>query len=437
MPASVHASPANLSYFIFEFERSLRRFRSLRRVVIAVFNISVPMAALTDCGRRARAGDPLVEPVGSPFPVGSSPHSLGVGDFNRDGKLDLAIPNTKDGNVTVLLGNGMGGFAQAPGSPFRAGTGPASIAVGDFNQDGEQDLAIGNFNSGDVTILIGTGKGGFIEALGSPYKMPVLRGSSHPGLSMAVGNFPLHLAVGDFNGDGMLDLVVAEAMEDNLTVLLGNGKGGFRKAPGYSFRTGAIPHSLAVADFNGDGRLDLAVANVGSNNVTVLLGNADSRFSDAPGSPFKIGGFPWSVAVGDFNEDGKPDLSVVDGKNDSVAVLLGDGNGVFTKSSGSPFSVGWWTWPFCVAVTDIDRDGRLDLVVANTNNTVTILLGSGRGLFSKAPDSPYRAGKLPRWVVAEDFDRDGMPDLALANAGSNDVTVLLNRHVGTQFPNGR
>src|SRR5208283_737119 len=128
-----------------------------------------------------------------------------------------------------------------------------------------------------------------------------------PGSPFTVGSGPQSVAVGDFNGDGKLDLAIANRGSNTVTVLLGNGTGGFKAAPGSPFPAGTQPYSVAVGDFNGDGKLDLAIANAGGNNVTILLGNGAGGFVEAPNSPFPAGTQPYSVAVGDFNGNGKRD----------------------------------------------------------------------------------------------------------------------------------
>ncbi len=235
--------------------------------------------------------------------------------------------------MTVLLGNGSGGFTAAPGSPFTVGaaiagpTGePGVVVVGDFNGDGIQDLATANQQSSNLTVLLGNGSGGFAPAPGSPFA--------------AVG--PVGLAVGDFNGDGILDLATAnEFGSNNITVLLGNGAGGFAQASGSPFAAGSGPTSVVVGDFNGDGIPDLAIGDGGDSTVTVLLGNGSGGFTAASGSPFAVQGlYLHSLAVGDFNGDGIPDLATTNGGSDTVTVLLGNGSGGFTAALGSPFATG-------------------------------------------------------------------------------------------------
>src|SRR5207244_4079079 len=144
-----------------------------------------------------------------------------------------------------LLGNGLGGFSPAAGSPVAAGTSPRAVAMGDVNGDGKLDLTVPNLGSNNVTILLGNGSGGFSPAAGSP---------------VAVGTEPGSVAIGDANGDGRLDLAAANLRSDNVTILLGNGSGGFSPAAGSPVTVGTNPEFVAVGDVNGDGRLDLAVA---------------------------------------------------------------------------------------------------------------------------------------------------------------------------------
>jgi len=347
---------------------------------------------------------------GSPFLVGLLPESVAVGDFNRDGKPDLAIANKSDFTVTVLLGNGTGGFTAALGSPFPVGAEPQSVAVGDFNGDGKPDLAIANSGANTVTVLLGNGAGGFTPAPDSPFP---------------VGAVPVSVAVGDFNGDGKPDLAIANQSGNTVTVLLGNGTGGFTAASGSPFPVGTTPVSVAVGDFNGDGKPDLAIANVGSNNVTVLLGTGTGGFAADPGSPFAAGTNPQFVAVGDFNGDGKPDLAIANGGSNNVTVLLSIGISGFTPAPGSPFPVG--TVPVSVAVGDFNGDGKLDLAIANAgSNNVTVLVGIGTGGFTAAPNNLFPVGAFPSSVAVGEFNGDGKPDLAIANALDNTLTVLLN-----------
>ncbi len=351
--------------------------------------------------------------------VGQEPYSVAVGDFNGDGKLDLAVVNNLSSTVSILLGNGDGTFNPATGSPINVGSVPESVAVGDFNGDGKLDLAVVNWVDEDVSILLGNGDGTFTPA-------------STP--TVSVGTDPNSVAVGDFNGDGKLDLAVSNYVDSTVSILLGNGDGTFTPASTPTVSVGFWPTSVAVGDFNGDGKLDLAVANYcGSDptcsspgNVSILLGNGNGTFTPAASSP-SVGVYASSVAVGDFNGDGKLDLAVTSSNNNTVSILLGNGDGTFTPAP-TP-SVGFW--PTSVAVGDFNGDGKLDLAVANecgsdttcSSSNVSILLGDGTGNFTAAP-SPS-VGLYPISLAVGDFNGDGRLDVASANYGSNTVSILV------------
>ncbi len=302
---------------------------------------------------------------------------------------DLAVANggSNSNNVTILLGNGTGGFTASTNSPFAVGKQPESVVAGDFNGDGSQDLAVANINDNTVTVLLGNGQGGFAAAQGSPF---------------AVGHQPASIGVGDFNGDGIQDLAVGNFKDSTVTVLLGNGAGGFTAASGGPLAVGTNPGAVAVADFNGDGFLDLATANYANNatgggNITVFFGNGSGGFTAAPGSPFAAGTGTFSMAVGDFNGDGNPDLAAAGYTSNNITVLLGSVSGAFTAATGNPIAVG--TNPQSLVVGDFTGNGIQDLAVANSGaNNVTILLGNGSGGFTASAGSPYAGGNKPRFA---------------------------------------
>ena len=347
----------------------------------------------------------FVAASGSPFPAGSKPYSIGVGDFNGDGKLDMAVANSGTNYVTILLGDGAGNFTQASVTVI---FGPLSIAVGDFNGDGKLDLAAAT-SINTITVLLGDGTGKFSTAPGSPFSS---------------GISPFSIVTGDFNGDGKLDLAVSDASGNGVTVLLGDGTGSFSPSSGSPFAAGGFPLSVATADLNGDGKLDLVVTNSSDNTATVLLGDGTGNFAQASGSPVAAGNFPQFAVIGDFNGDGKLDMAVADTVGNNVTILLGDGTGKFAQAGGSPVGVG--SSPVSIALGDFNGDGKLDLAVSNNSgNSVTLLLGDGAGKFAPAGGSPFGTGQAPFGLVAADFNGDGRLDLAIPNYSGNTVTVLL------------
>ena len=293
---------------------------------------------------------------------------LVAGDFNGDGAADLAVANSNDNSVTVLLGNGAGAFTEPAGSPIAIGTSPFSLTIADINGDGIEDLITVNSSDNSLTLLFGNGAGGFTASTG--------------GRTSQSGQYPVtSVAVGDFNRDGIQDLAVANFGTDNVAILLGNGSGKFTPSAQSPIGVGINPSSVAIGDFDRDGIQDLAVANDGGNvSVSVLLGNGSGNFSASSGSPFgTAGNSPYSVSVADFNGDGIQDLAVVNAFSNNVDILLGDGNGSFAEAAISPLAVG--TEPVASAVADFNGDGIEDVVVANwTDGTVTVFLGFATGL---------------------------------------------------------
>lgn len=379
----------------------------MTRTPVRARRMRVPVSILLE-QLENRYAPALFGPIVSSPNVGDEPQSMAVGDFDNDGRLDLAVVNGASNNLTVLLGDGTGQFLEATGSPINVGTNPIAVTSGDLNRDGRPDLAVANYGSNSVTVLIGDGSGGFA------------------GTSIAVGSNPLALVAGDFSGDGMLDLAVANSTSNSVSILIGNGKGAFTAAPGSPVTVGTSPSSLATGDFNSDKKTDLAVVNIGSGNVTVLLGNGSAGFAPAAGSPAPAGKLARSVIAADFNGDQKVDLVVVNSGDNKVATLLGDGNGAFAPAPGSPFAVG--IEPVAANVADFNGDGNLDLAVTNRgSNDLSVLIGTGAGGFTNISNSPIAIGLSPVGVVIGDFNGDGKTDLAVVNEGDDNVAVLMNQ----------
>jgi len=302
--------------------------------------------------------------------VGSAPSSIVVGDFNGDGHPDIAVTGTT--TLVVLLGNGDGTFKMGE-SPFVGSGGGTAIAAGDFNKDGNLDLAVADFSGFQIFVLLGNGDGTFQPKVSYP-----------TGLNAPPYSYPASVAVGDFNGDGNLDLVTANSnlgdsnntAINTLSVLLGNGDGTFQPA----VTTDITPQvtagiSLIAQDLNSDKKLDLAMANFSNSAISTLIGNGDGTFR----SPlnYAAGAGPLGIAVGDFNGDGFPDLIVSNDQADSVSLFLNDGTGNFVFNS----SLSTGVFPAGLAVGDFDEDKKLDFVIANYGDGTfeTYLTGTGPG----------------------------------------------------------
>jgi hypothetical protein len=385
-------------------------------------------------GLEARTLLSLAPPVD--FSAGIHPRSVTVADFNNDGKADLAVVNMGQlsnfqGSLSVLLGNGDGSFRPAVTTNLQdsgQGQGTAeTLAVGDFNGDHLLDVALntgGSNGSPAVEVLFGKGDGTFQP--------------NHEILS--VGQVPLSLAAGDFDGNGTLDLVTANSSSGTLSVLLGNGDGTFR--PRTDLAVGGAPRTVVVGDFNGDGRADVAVGQQITDTVSVLTGRGDGTFAPpqvvgSTGTQFA----PASLAVGDVNGDGRSDLVVnsIGGEDTPVSqlgVLLGNGNGTFQAPILHSPQIGG---DGDVVLGDFNHDGRTDAVVgseASGTDGLGVFIGNGDGSFQPFPQTISSGGDDPLGVAAADLNGDGLVDLVAANTffgtnGPGTVGVLLNNSTGT------
>jgi hypothetical protein len=365
-----------------------------------------------------------------PLPVGLRPESTLTADLNNDGKLDIVVLNQGQlpdftSSVGVLLGNGDGNFRPAITTGLLPGA--ISLAAGDFNNDGRPDLAIASRLNSVVEVLRGNGDGTFH----SPDLLPI----------SAVGSltFPsiTSVALADFQHDGKLDIAVTSAASNTVGVFLGNGNGSFQSRIDYA--VGVKPQSVVAADL-GNGQLDLVVANHDSRDVSVLRGNGDGtfqpaqttidvKFQDAFGNQSQ----PFALNADDFNGDGKPDVLLgqfvgFDVGESFVTVLRGNGDGTFQ----APIHTDLVSESFGLAVGDFNGDGKLDFASADSGVTsslvpfpVHVFLGNGDGTFAR--DNLFPTGGAGAFgVAAGDFNGDGRPDLAVASTFSNEVRVLLN-----------
>lgn len=353
-------------------------------------------------------------------PAGRFPHGVTAADFDGDGHVDVATANAFGDDVSVLRNDGNGGFLAA--QPHAVGVSPTHLVAGDVNGDGAIDLLSANLGGGDVSVLLGDGAGGF----GVAQSFPVSTGFESP----------YALALGDANGDGRLDVATANTniSNDSLSLLLGDGSGGFAAAielplgaPGYY-----SPQGIVFADVTGDGHDDIVSANSGANNLSLLAGDGSGGFA-AP-LHLAVDGGPVIVHAADLDGDGHLDLVTANQWGQSAAVLLSDGAGGFAPAVAHaiypPQSVQEFdAWPWGLALGDVTGDGLPDIVTANTqNDTISVLPNDGNGGFPVF--AWFATGAQPGSVTIADLDGDGRNDIVSANRANDDIAVLRNASAG-------
>jgi len=395
----------------------------------------------------------------------SNPQSLTLGDFNGDGKLDMAVVDRTTNSVSVFLGNG-DGTMQAPINTSGLGIGAATyVAAADFNKDNKLDLVLSDQSNSQVVVLLGNGDGhfqaarsialnsggGFDVAVGdfngdglpdivasSPIAQAVIillgkgDGSFQPAISYSAGQLgggATNLAVGDFNKDGKLDILTSIngslGLGSSVSLLLGKGDGTL--LPASLVTVDQLSGQLAVADFNGDGNPDWIAGNTQGHVLTMALGNGDGTFR--AGANYALGNGPF-VALADFNKDGKLDVVAVDRSSNDVRVLLGKGDGTFQPGIITPVSGAFSG----IATGDFNNDGNQDVVVSDSTGAaprnVIVLLGNGDGTFA-APARFTSGGSGEGLILTEDFNGDGKLDIAVVNQSDNTVSILLGNGDGT------
>lgn len=351
------------------------------------------------------------------YSIPSSVYRIAVADYNRDGKLDVATANRNTNNISIILGNGMGGF----GSPtsFNVGSGPTGIATGDFNRDGKADIVTANYASSSITIMLGDGEGAFTSTI-----------------HLAVGIASWSVLVADFDADDNPDFAVNN-FNGSVRILMGDGTGGFALLPS-TISAGGI--NLAAADFNDDGNLDLTTA--AGESLSILNGHGDGTFTRGP--IVTLGMAPSNFVVDDFNADGRLDIAASNlmGNPTKAVVLLNNGQGGFNGPTEHGLNTKVGSTQLFAA--DLNLDGKPDIASSiylpgSNNGAVAILPAEGVGGFGPALQTDI--ARAPQSVVAADLNGDDRPDLLTGDlgpgTGEGTVTVMLNTCTEPPIPRNR
>ncbi|CAF4606681.1 unnamed protein product [Rotaria socialis] len=389
----------------------------------------------------------------------SNPIAIILADINKDGRTDIVVVNHAHDTIGVLFGYGNLTFSTLYSYSTGIDSGPKSIAAGDFNSDGRIDIVVGNYGTSSISIFLGNEKESFITQMNYstgyqswPACITVGDFNGDNQLDFAVSNHnlndvgiflgygngsfapittystghgssPRFLDTGDFNNDGKLDIAVANYGTNNIVVLFGYGDGTFLLGIAYRTGIGSSPCGLAIGDFNKDSILDIAVANYKSNDISIFLANGTDLYAGVTSHSMGDGAHPISIAIDDLNNDGLADIAVANYGTDNVGILLGSGHRNF--DSVIPYSTGIGSGPYSLSIADFNNDYRLDIVVANSKtNTIAILTNIGNGMFVTNMLYSTGSGSQPYAVVTNDFNNDGISDIAVANAGTNNIVLF-------------
>ncbi|CAF3297399.1 unnamed protein product [Rotaria sp. Silwood2] len=347
--------------------------------------------------------------------LGSYPYGIVIGDFNNDNQMDIVVANSGTDNVGIFLGYGNGSFQKQETYFVSTSSRPSYVAIGDFNNDHQLDIAVSNTGIYNISIYIGYGNGSFATKI------------TH---SINSKSNPLGIAIGDFDKDNQSDIVVANAETNSLLLLTDYATKPSKTSNTYSTGVGADSLYIVTADFNNDNYLDLAVANGGNNNVGIFLGNGNGSFESQIVYPTGDDSKPIILAIADINNDNQLDIVVANFHSDSFGLLLGYGNGTFANIR--LYFLGVAASPIFVAVGDFNKDNQLDIVLANYGpNTISIVLGYANDSFGAVTTFTASDVSRPYCIAVGDVNNDGNLDLAIANAGTDSISIFLGYGNGT------
>ena len=349
---------------------------------------------------------------------GSRPSSIIIGDFNQDNQLDIAVSNYETSNISISIGYGNGSFATPTMHSTGIASSPFGMTVGDFDNDNKSDIAVANFATNNIFLLIG-------------YTM--MHSQSPSAYSTELGSLPYQIAIGDFDNDTKLDLAVVNYGTANVGIFLGCGNGSFQEQITYSTGDASNPYALSVNDLDEDYRLDIITANSNTQSLGILYGYGDGKFETLVIYSTGDSSSPKWITVNDFNKDKHLDIAFIDDVTETVNIILGYGNRTFGELT--KYSTGSNTRPISITSGDVNDDGRLDIVVANYGtNSIAIFLGSGNGKFALFTIYSTGDNSLPSMLTIADLNNDNQLDITVANPGTNSIGVFFGYGNGSFGP---
>ncbi|CAF1255225.1 unnamed protein product, partial [Adineta ricciae] len=396
----------------------------------------------------------------------SRPFYLSTGDFNNDKRLDLVVVNHGTNSISIYLNQGNGAFANEISYSMGYDSLSYATVVGDFNHDKNLDLAVVNYGIDNIAILFGIGNGQFSSptfysttygsrptslALGDINNDDILdlvvATSGVPSISILYGfkngtfaqqrlltleapAYPQFVATGDLSKDNQTDIIILDSINGDIHVLLGYGNGSFSNIATYITNDNDSPYSVAIGDLNQNNRSDLAVTCYTTNKVLILMDYSSVFTVDQNRYSLGRNSRPSFVALGDFNSDHRLDMAVTKMSTDSIGIVIGYGNGSFYPEITCSLPTG--SSPTCISVADLNGDNRSDLVVSNYGkHNIGVLYGYGNGSFSNMTAYPTGVEAFPIAVTIGDFNNDSILDIAAANFRIDNVVILIGNTNGT------
>ncbi|CAF0810793.1 unnamed protein product [Adineta steineri] len=339
----------------------------------------------------------------------ANPEWLASGDFNNDNRSDVAVANYFTNTIGILLGQGNGSFDTVTEYSSGDGSTPVYLTIIDITNDNLLDVVVANFAASSIIILYGLGDGTFL--LSKPY-------------STGIQSSPQSLAIADMNNDGQLDIIVANFQSNTISILYAFGYELFGSPTKYLTDDGSQPNSVAISDINNDGSLDILVANYGTDNIGIFLGYNNGKFNTMITYSLEVGSKPFFINVGHFDNDNISDIVVSNSETDNIVILSHYNNGTFTTITN--YSTGTRSRPYTIAIGDLNNDNQLDLAITNSGtNNILLLFGCGNGTFTNATSYPLGYNYLPYSLAITNLNQDKWMDIVIASYNADHIQTLV------------